>query len=213
MKAKLTSILFLILVIGCNNETIDQDYVYPSIPLSEGNWWVYQVQEKYYFNNEGNAEYTDYLKKFEVIEKQVTTGDFDRYLISIKTSVDDGISWNIDGYFSLEKNGNSILLNQSNLVQLMMEAPIYQNRKWNTNKYNSLNSQFTSVDSLVTSSSNPSQYLIYLTLEDNRDNLLDSSLKTMVFIEGEGISEYYYYTLESSIFNSIHYQLTDLLIN
>ncbi|TAF35393.1 MAG: hypothetical protein EAZ57_04980 [Cytophagales bacterium] len=137
------SLCFLIYLSGCrekNEETIPANFGESYYPLQVGARISYSVKQQIYEASNPNPNIPrlfTYQLREEVLDKSKGENGEDLFRIVRYTRPTGLDNWQIDSVWTVKKDNSQIIKTEHNVPYVKMSFPLYEDKSWNGNAFNS----------------------------------------------------------------------------
>ena len=141
--------LFCFLILACNSDEIDPDFIgvgYPFFPLNVGDFRVYDIEEiNYQFEM---ATTSNFQFRTEVVDSFENQAGETTYVIHTFERPDSAEDWDFIQTNSARLTDTQAILIEGNIPELKLVFPIATGKTWDGNALNNLESDEFVMDSL-----------------------------------------------------------------
>lgn len=149
IKRFLVSLLFYMLLIGCNEtlEPIDSEFGYEYYPTEMGDYRIYHTSDIRY-NLNGTIDTTQYLVK-ELVEELIENVDGTFRLTLGRYSADIGSNdWSKDSLWAVFMDETKVVVSEANVDFIKLVFPVTESTEWNGNAFNSSDDEIYRVEEM-----------------------------------------------------------------
>ena len=110
------------------------------MPLKKGSYWIYQMDSGYYAGTGVPVDSFNYQLRHEVAEIIDSTEDSISARIEISSRKDTGFAWEFVRAYQISRDKNKVVRTDFNLKEIVLSLPLHNNKVWDGNSLNILES-------------------------------------------------------------------------
>lgn len=137
----------VLLIIGaltfqsCSDSSTDPINTYDYLPLTVGQYQIYEVKEQTYISGQKNPVITSWQEKDEVRQSSTDANGIQTFIVSRSKRNTPTDYWQKIKDYSIEQFPDKLILNLDNQISVPFIFPIDSKISWNGNMYNTLDKE------------------------------------------------------------------------